>query len=884
MAQRVFDDGNMPREQRELYMLGLKAMLQEMIRRRGDAPYGHTQQLAIAWPDGVPLTRPLVHAAGGMKPPLAAGRSVWRKFDANRAHVKFAPRPRTEHLRAAELERLFWRKVTYKPFFQGEPKVGPLVWVRDKLAPITFVSPSPSGHYLAVGTATGAVVVFDLRHEPSNPWFEVVPESSGSAGAPRCPGLPRPAVLALTWSVDSYQLLALDNTDTVRVWWMRPAPGQIIKQVDTDQRQPVEPDLALSMGPPAMATSGKAPIDDSGRVAQEQGRLGGAGAFVGVRAECVAFHRSFNLTGSQPSILVPQITGDILRIHASVCGAALPIPLARSRRTAGAAVGRDGRAPLAARTVDFLMPPQVKSTDASGQSIYRGHMGRVVYVAFLSDNTTAVSVDDLGTTNLWPAQETERTGFGWFQPSASWTPPRQLKTWRAWGPSYPLWPRKPATVGFTLFGFIGKVPDQASGLSFEDYMSEPALFDNDGELQQLEEFPMGNFLLERRILWMVRYRPEGAGHGGSAKPDPKRPGRIVREELHRPDARAGGKIGGMEPLVASTYDPPSGSLLRRSKQHVSMAKYDYKVVSASLTHSQRDLLLWCHVSAAADDPDSFSFFSCHVLNIEAMKPLTPRIDVYDHSMGACPPAFATSPTISSLGSEYMFVGLGYGHVGVFSLATGQQVSEVNYSMHEAPYFMCLSLFTISDAHGCSTRNVGKTILCAVAPDSRHVHMLEVNDELSTLEAAAARQARAAAAHASAVGGGGSSPGSPRSPHGGHHGGIPLPPLPSSPGPPGLRLGSASLAASASGRAASVPTAAMGSGGGGGGRLSRASSGREGEDPAGTDGSRGESSGGEGGGGAVGQRSSSTPGGAAAARAASPRAGNGGSSGVRAGSR
>lgn len=45
--------------------------------------------------------------------------------------------------------------------------------VRDKFAPITCISPSPSGHFMAVGTATGATVVFDLRNEPSNPWFEV---------------------------------------------------------------------------------------------------------------------------------------------------------------------------------------------------------------------------------------------------------------------------------------------------------------------------------------------------------------------------------------------------------------------------------------------------------------------------------------------------------------------------------------------------------------------------------------------------------------------------------------------------------------------------------------------------------------------------------------
>lgn len=37
-----------------------------------------------------------------------------------------------------------------------------------------------------------------------------------------------------------------------------------------------------------------------------------------------------------------------------------------------------------------------------------------------------------------------------------------------------------------------------------------------------------------------------------------------------------------------------------------------QVVSACMTHSQRDLLLWCRVAAAGQEPDSFPFFSCHV--------------------------------------------------------------------------------------------------------------------------------------------------------------------------------------------------------------------------------------------------------------------------------
>lgn len=51
--------------------------------------------------------------------------------------------------------------------------------------------------------------------------------------------------------------------------------------------------------------------------------------------------------------------------------------------------------------------------------------------------------------------------------------------------------------------------------------------------------------------------------------------------------------------------------------------------------------------------------------------MTPRIDIYDHSNGQAPPAYAVSPTIGALGSEYLFVGMGCGMIGVYSLATGQ---------------------------------------------------------------------------------------------------------------------------------------------------------------------------------------------------------------------
>lgn len=107
----------------------------------------------------------------------------------------------------------------------------------------------------------------------------------------------KPAIACLTWSMDNYQLASLDATSVLRMFWMRPFPGrdavaigwcfwkqekyetpkpyalqrpcgdaagadaagQDIKENDGPKRQPVLPELAMSMGPMMMAVSG---VDD----------------------------------------------------------------------------------------------------------------------------------------------------------------------------------------------------------------------------------------------------------------------------------------------------------------------------------------------------------------------------------------------------------------------------------------------------------------------------------------------------------------------------------------------------------------------------------------------------------------------------------------------
>jgi hypothetical protein len=62
------------------------------------------------------------------------------------------------------------------------------------------------------------------------------------------------------------------------------------------------------------------------------------------------------------------------------------------------------------------------------QALYRCHAAPVVFLGFLSDDASLVSLDSSGMLVLWPQHPTQRCGFGWLKPRARWQLPRMLKT------------------------------------------------------------------------------------------------------------------------------------------------------------------------------------------------------------------------------------------------------------------------------------------------------------------------------------------------------------------------------------------------------------------------------------------------------------------------
>ncbi len=59
-------------------------------------------------------------------------------------------------------------------------------------------------------------------------------------------------------------------------------------------------------------------------------------------------------------------------------------------------------------------------------------------------------------------------------------------------------------------------------------------------------------------------------------------------------------------------------------------------MSASVAHESGDLVIWVHLSPSPSDRHSFGVLSAHVINTATAHPITPRIDVFDHSnVSAC---------------------------------------------------------------------------------------------------------------------------------------------------------------------------------------------------------------------------------------------------------
>lgn len=73
------------------------------------------------------------------------------------------------------------------------------------------------------------------------------------------------------------------------------------------------------------------------------------------------------------------------------------------------------------------LPAPVPSLHLCSQALYRCHSAPVVFLGFLSDDASLVTLDSSGLLVLWPQHSSEKCGFGWLKPRARWQLPHMQR-------------------------------------------------------------------------------------------------------------------------------------------------------------------------------------------------------------------------------------------------------------------------------------------------------------------------------------------------------------------------------------------------------------------------------------------------------------------------
>ena len=123
-------------------------------------------------------------------------------------------------------------------------------------------------------------------------------------------------------------------------------------------------------------------------------------------------HAAFTAASAQPSLLVPQHCGDLLRFTVPFAG-----PLIFGGEHMLGSTNR-ARLTLSAEARRLLLPAQAASLSVppQAQRIYRGHQQQIVATMFTADATALLTVDLAGLIALWPLSDDCAALLGWFEP------------------------------------------------------------------------------------------------------------------------------------------------------------------------------------------------------------------------------------------------------------------------------------------------------------------------------------------------------------------------------------------------------------------------------------------------------------------------------------
>lgn len=230
---------------------------------------------------------------------------------------------------------------------------------------------SPNNSLIALGTVQGDILIWDLSTFPPR----ILRISRGRSSV----------ISQLHWSLDSSQVVSLNERGTVQIWSLGDTTSV---PYDVKAFEPVEKDLGfkstalislLTLEPNDFFFT-QGPFSDSKDLTS--------------KATAVAFHPSATLLGKQSYLMVGLNNGNILRLKYRDARSVMSVPQVQPTNGTSHKIGQDIEAEL-----------------------FKSHLHRIVLISFVNNISPMVTVDDMGFINLWEYSSASLTGFGWFAPN-----------------------------------------------------------------------------------------------------------------------------------------------------------------------------------------------------------------------------------------------------------------------------------------------------------------------------------------------------------------------------------------------------------------------------------------------------------------------------------
>ncbi|KAK7090218.1 uncharacterized protein [Littorina saxatilis] len=306
-----------------------------------------------------------------------------QKFKAGHFDLPPAKRKKEAVIRYRKREAEFWTGIDPGLFTIELPNV---------CDGVLCVQPSPDGTYVAMGTANGDVLVYDVRLEPWRLGRIAYNNSRNKEGT-----------VDVSWSLDGTRIVSVHEGGKMQVWGLE---GPALGRLELRALQLV-PDEQGNM-PKQLGLIGTLDVENNdftfqlGPMAESEVLTENVGPVKG------SFYPSFSLFGVQHQVCGVLENGDIMKVNLEILSAA------------DAKQEEEVSYPEAPLIYQPNIYDESHGVNLVGQNLeaelFRQHKHPVMHIGFVDNISRMVTVDDQAYINIWNYDPTFISGFGYFMP------------------------------------------------------------------------------------------------------------------------------------------------------------------------------------------------------------------------------------------------------------------------------------------------------------------------------------------------------------------------------------------------------------------------------------------------------------------------------------